>query len=209
MKPVRARLTYANVIATLALFIALGATSAFAASQLAKNSVGAKQLKANAVTSAKIKNKAVTAAKLNLATLGTVPSASHAADASTADTATDASQLGGIPASGYQERGMWALVSSSGTLLQQSGGISLQAHPLSGSYFLAFPRQIFGKAMVVSTTMAGSGPANAYAQATVCGNAGASSVLCGYGADTTSEALVETYVAGSEEEASFYILVTP
>ena len=59
----RGRLTYANVVATLALFIALGG-GAIAASQLGKNSVGSRQLKKNAVTKAKIKKNAVTAAKI-------------------------------------------------------------------------------------------------------------------------------------------------
>ena len=59
----RPRLTYANVVATLALFIAIGGASAFAASQLGKNSVGTKQLKKNSVTTAKIKKEAVTAAR--------------------------------------------------------------------------------------------------------------------------------------------------
>ena len=58
------RLTYANVVATLALCIAVGGASAFAATQLPKNSVTAKQIKNNAVTAAKIKNEAVTTAKL-------------------------------------------------------------------------------------------------------------------------------------------------
>ena len=48
----RQRLTYANVIATLALFIALGG-GAYAATQLPRNSVGAKQIKKGAVTPAK------------------------------------------------------------------------------------------------------------------------------------------------------------
>lgn len=64
MKYLRCRLTYANVIATLALFLALGGATAFAASQLGKNSVGSKQLKKNSVTAAKIKNGAVTQAKI-------------------------------------------------------------------------------------------------------------------------------------------------
>lgn len=55
-KRLRPRLTYANVIATLALFLALGGGAAFAASQLGKNSVGAKQLKRNAVTGVKVKD---------------------------------------------------------------------------------------------------------------------------------------------------------
>ena len=64
MKKVRGKLTYANVISSLALFLVLSGGAAFAASQLAKNSVGTKQLKKNSVTAAKIKKNAVTAAKL-------------------------------------------------------------------------------------------------------------------------------------------------
>jgi hypothetical protein len=70
------------VIAVIALVCALTGT-AWAA--LGKNSVGSKQLKKNAITTAKIKKEAVTAAKvkkgtltgaqINLAKLGTVPSA--------------------------------------------------------------------------------------------------------------------------------------
>jgi hypothetical protein len=60
----RPKLTYANVVATLALFVAIGGAGAFAASHLGKNSVGSKQLKKNAVTTAKIKKGAVTAAKI-------------------------------------------------------------------------------------------------------------------------------------------------
>lgn len=49
----RPRLTYTNVVATLALFIALGGAS-YAALKLPKNSVGTKQLKNGAVTQKKI-----------------------------------------------------------------------------------------------------------------------------------------------------------
>jgi len=58
------RLSYANVVATLALFISLAGTSAFAATQLAKNSIGTKQLKKSAVTTSKIKAEAVTGSKI-------------------------------------------------------------------------------------------------------------------------------------------------
>ena len=50
----RPRLTYANVMATIAVFIALGGSS-YAALKLPKASVGAAQLKRNAVTSPKVK----------------------------------------------------------------------------------------------------------------------------------------------------------
>jgi hypothetical protein len=53
LRSVTPRLTYANVMATIALFVALGGAS-YAATQLPANSVGAKQLKSKAVTRAKI-----------------------------------------------------------------------------------------------------------------------------------------------------------
>jgi hypothetical protein len=64
MKRLRAHLTYANVTATIALFIALGMGSAYAANQLAPKSVGAKQLRPGAVTADKIRKQAVTAPKI-------------------------------------------------------------------------------------------------------------------------------------------------
>lgn len=89
----------ALVISLIALIVALGGTS-YAAMKLPKNSVGTKQLKKNAVTGVKIKKKAVTGAKvkdhsltgadINLAQLGTVPSATNAAHAGLADRAGNA-----------------------------------------------------------------------------------------------------------------------
>jgi hypothetical protein len=64
MTVLRGRFTYANVVATLALFIAVGGASAFAATQLPKNSVGTKQLKKGAVNTAKIKDGAVAETKI-------------------------------------------------------------------------------------------------------------------------------------------------
>lgn len=93
---IKKRLTYANVMSSIAVFLVLGGATAIAAGQLGKNSVGSKQLKKNAVTAAKIKknavtkakirNGAVTGAKVNEATLGTVPSATHATSADNANT---------------------------------------------------------------------------------------------------------------------------
>jgi hypothetical protein len=59
----KSHLTYANVMATVAVFLALGgvATAAFT---VPKKSVGTKQLKAKAVTEPKIGDKAVTEGKL-------------------------------------------------------------------------------------------------------------------------------------------------
>jgi len=59
MRRLRSRVTYANVVATIALFLALGGVS-YAATQLPKNSVGTKQLRKNAVNSSKVKNGSLT-----------------------------------------------------------------------------------------------------------------------------------------------------
>ena len=73
LRAVLRRLTYANVIATLALFLALGGGAVWAAShksakvgtgKLKPNAVTAGKIKANAVTQAKIRNNAVTNAKI-------------------------------------------------------------------------------------------------------------------------------------------------
>jgi hypothetical protein len=95
----RPKLTYANVCATLALFLAIGG-GAYAATRLPANSVGTPQLKKGAVATAKLKANAVTGAKvadgsltgadINASTLGTVPSAASATHAGSADSAMQA-----------------------------------------------------------------------------------------------------------------------
>jgi hypothetical protein len=97
LRTVRPRLTYANVTATLALFVALGG-GAYAAATLPRNSVGTRQLKRgavttaklhkravtnsklrkNAVTSSKVRNNSLTGSDINESTLGAVPSAAIA-----------------------------------------------------------------------------------------------------------------------------------
>ena len=59
----RIRTSYANVVSTLALALALSG-GAYAATQLPKNSVGAKQLQKNAVSAKKVKDGSLTVADL-------------------------------------------------------------------------------------------------------------------------------------------------
>jgi hypothetical protein len=97
----RSKVTYANVMATVAVFVALGGTS-YAAMKLPANSVGSGQLKESSVGTGKLKGAAVTApkiakeavngSKIALSTLGTVPSAT------VATTAKDANTVGGLSA---------------------------------------------------------------------------------------------------------------
>jgi hypothetical protein len=81
MLKVRKHLTYANLVASLALFLVLSGGAAYAAAHLAKNSVGVKQLKANSVTGEKVKDGSLTGADVDASTLGQVPSAKSAAGA--------------------------------------------------------------------------------------------------------------------------------
>jgi hypothetical protein len=89
MKQLRSVLTYSNVVATLALFLAIGGGMAYAASHLGRNSVKSKNiaahavktrniaknavkkgnLAANAVTTAKVKKEAITGAKVKATSL--------------------------------------------------------------------------------------------------------------------------------------------
>lgn len=154
MNRLRSKLTYANIISTLCLFLLLGGGAAFAAGGLGKNTVGAKQLKKNAVTTAKIKAGAVTGAKLKLSSIGTVPTANSAKtansantantantanSATTAGTANNANNLGGKPASAFAASTIVrsASVFGKGTLIPElSDGIAQAnvSHPNTGLY---------------------------------------------------------------------------
>jgi hypothetical protein len=59
MKLISKRLTYANVMSSIAVFLILGGATAFAAKK-----IGSNQLKGSAVTTAKIEKNAVTASKI-------------------------------------------------------------------------------------------------------------------------------------------------
>lgn len=63
MKQIRQRLTFANVVSTLALILVVGGATAIAA-RVPKHSVGPHQLRSNAVTTTKIKANAITTRKI-------------------------------------------------------------------------------------------------------------------------------------------------
>lgn len=87
---IRRHLNYANVMATIAIVLALGGASALAAGKLAKNSVGTRQLRDGAVTGAKVKDGSLSGADIDASSLGTVPSAARAGTANTATSANSA-----------------------------------------------------------------------------------------------------------------------
>jgi hypothetical protein len=71
LERVRERMTYANAMATLAMFIALGLGSAWAATELGRNSVGARQIEKNAVKRPEIAKNAVRKAEVRKNAIGT------------------------------------------------------------------------------------------------------------------------------------------
>ena len=206
MKQIRQRLTYANVMSTIAVFLVLGGATALAASQLEKNSVGTKQLKKNAVTTAKIKKESITNAKikkgtitggsLNLGTLGTVPSAT---------TAGNADKLGGQLPSAYQPRIRWALVSPTGVVLRQSGGITVEVL-VGGLYQLNFGANVSNSALAGNTVDNGTagGPLSlmscADSEATGFGS-------CLGGVNPNIVKVVTTNAAGTITARTFYLEV--
>ena len=138
MKQIRSRLTYANVMASLAVFLVLGGGAAFAA--LGKNTVGTKQLKKNAVTTAKIKNETVTSGKIKNGAVvngklgsgavstdkiadSAVTTVKIANDAVTGDKVNE-STLGEVPTAGFAkvagsaQNVYTALIGSSGTVIR-------------------------------------------------------------------------------------------
>lgn len=112
MKQIRKRLTYANVMSSIAVFLVLGGGAAYAAKKIGSNeiqgnsittgkikkeavtkakikkaSVDASKLADNAVTTSKIANDAVTGDKVKESSLSEVPSASKASLATVAESA--------------------------------------------------------------------------------------------------------------------------
>jgi hypothetical protein len=133
LKQIRKRLTYANVMSSLAVFLILGGATAIAAkTALPKKSVGTKQLKANAVTPAKLKKDAVTEAKIKNGAVtgakiaaGAVTGANIAAGSITG-TQVNASTLGTVPNSATTN----VIRGSKGTLSQGQEAVALEQGPL-------------------------------------------------------------------------------
>ncbi len=144
----------ALVISIIALVFALGGT----ALAVSKNSVGSKQLKKNSVTTAKIRNgaittakiksAAVTGAKVDVSSLGKVPSAKDA---------DNASNLGGKAASAYQPGLRWAVVEVSSTGASVVRGNATGATRFGvGLYGVSFAPDIRGCAYLATRGDAGA-----------------------------------------------------
>lgn len=167
MKQIRKRLTYANVMSSIAVFLILGGATAFAAIK----KVGANEIKANsiktgkivkeAVVTGKIKNLAVTEGKLADGAVTTNKLADNAVttpkianDAVTGEkvkestlgevpNAGNAQKVGGQSLAGLVEKSqlLWAIVNQAGNLVTGSGAVTA-AKLGTGDYRVTFNRTV-------------------------------------------------------------------
>jgi hypothetical protein len=172
LKQIRKRLTYANVMSSVAVFLMLGGATAFAATK-----IGANQLKANSVKTGKIVKEAVTAGKLKKGAVtesrigaGAVTNAKIATDAVTGDKvkestlgevplASNALQLNGKAATSYLPR--YAFVAANGTLAQGVGVENVFHNAGTGEYFVRFTANIENSGVGVTIINDGNGEAQA------------------------------------------------
>lgn len=120
MKRFRNKITYANVVSTLCLFLLVGGGAAWAAIHLPKNSVGAQQLKKGAVTPVKLSKSTKTALK----------------------GATGPQGPQGAP--GAPATALWAQVSSTGSLVKGKGVVNSLQPFGAGTYQVDFNTNVSG-----------------------------------------------------------------
>ncbi len=120
MKQIRKRLTFANVLSVIALFVALGG-AAYAASK-----INGKLIKPNSIPGNRLKKHTLTGSQINLAKLGTVPSASNASNASNANTLGGQAPSAFEPASNWTRSGLIKAASGQTVPLASFGPFSLQ-----------------------------------------------------------------------------------
>jgi len=133
MKQIRQRLTYANVMSSLAVFLVLGGGAAYAARKISSH-----DLRGGSVTTAKIKRHAVTGAKIKPGAVTTAKIAKEAVNyGRLANASVSVEKLvPGFVAPAAEKLSHAANVSSGGVVLAGSLGISQAnvTHPSPGFY---------------------------------------------------------------------------
>jgi hypothetical protein len=136
MAQIRKRLTYANVMSSLAVFLVLGGGAAYAAKK-----IGTRELKGASVTTAKLKRNAVTASKIKKSSIRTAKIAKGAVtNGKLADGSVTVPKLvPGFAAPTAEKPSRFANVSATGTVLAGSLGIAQAnvTHTSVGFYCLS------------------------------------------------------------------------
>jgi hypothetical protein len=148
MNRLRGRLSYANVISTLCLVLLLGSGTAYAASQIGKESVGTKQLKKGAVTPAKLSS-AATAALTGPQGAGgpqgaTGPQGPAGPQGPQGDTGEkgDKGDPGDKGDKGDPATAIWAAVDENGAITSASPAVTEVTHPAAGIYDVKIDRDV-------------------------------------------------------------------
>jgi len=133
VKQISKRLTYANVMSSIAVFLILGGATAFAAKK-----IGSNEIKGSSITTAKIKKNAVTASKIKKGSIKTAKIAKEAVTGGKlANGSVSAPKLApGFVAPTAEKLSRFANVSVGGTVLPGSFGIAQAnvAHTTAGFY---------------------------------------------------------------------------
>jgi hypothetical protein len=143
------RLTYANVTATVALFVALGGTG-YAALSLPRDSVGSRELRARSVKHSELGRNAVTSINVRDESLGLrdlSPSARAMlaglpGPAGASGVAGTAGAKGDTGVPGKDAVSLWAVVDSLG--VRFSGTATTATHSGTGDYLVSFSRVVDG-----------------------------------------------------------------
>jgi hypothetical protein len=180
---IRKRLTYANVMSSIAVFLILGGATAFAAATIGTGDIKAGAIKTGkiakeavkagklgngavktdkiadaAVTTAKLADNAVTGAKVDEATLGEVPNAANA------------QKLGGQSSAAFVPKAdlLWAVVNETGGLVAGSGATAATRLGV-GDFRVTFNRTVTNCATEGSATDITGGAAPQGAAARIIG----------------------------------------
>jgi hypothetical protein len=185
MRALRRRLTYANVMATVAVFLALGG-GAYAAIKLPRNSVGQRQLRNGSVGASELKTGAVRGRAVKDRSIGV-------AELSTSARESLRGQQGPAGAPGVPFR---AVIASSGDPAA-GNATGIQHAPGSNEYLVRFPSD-------VSSCTAIATLGDTAGEAAQIPPAGRITVT-----PTQGAVLVRTYdAAGSPSPASFHLAVS-
>jgi hypothetical protein len=153
MSKLRSGLTYANVIATLALFIALGG-GAYAAIKLPKNSVGSKQIKANAVNTSKVADRSLLSRDFKAGQLPAGAPGPQGIQGPKGDPCppTDANCKGPKGDTGAAAAKFFATVDASGNIIRGTQGVTGHWQGSGGDYVITFPSDVSNCVPLASET---------------------------------------------------------
>jgi hypothetical protein len=187
----RRHLTYANVVSSLCLFFALGGT-AYAVSQLPRNSVGAEQIKAGAVRASEVKDGSLRAKDF---ASGQLPTGAKG-DRGDAGPAGPRGDAGAAGVDGTNAASLFAVVAANATVSASSGVVGTVAHTAStGIYAVSFNRDV-SQCVFLATVGARNGAVASDPQISANNKTG-----------SPEQVVVETLIGAAATDRSFNVAV--